>query len=115
MSEVSELEPADTGMERTHGRGKGMSNITWGEGTERTRWETQRDFGGGRMVNHTLSIELEGHPGWKHRPRGSKERLGPGMFGHFWEQTVIKIVDVYELVWGKRREPRALGAAQGAP
>lgn len=57
------------------------------------------------MVNSMLSIELEGHPGWKHRSEGSKERLGLELFGAFWEQTVIKIVDVYELVWGEGREP----------
>ena len=54
------------------------------------------------MVNSMLSIELEGHPSWKHRSGGSKERLGLELFGAFWEQTVIKIVDVCELVWGER-------------
>lgn len=54
-----------------------------------------------------LWVELEvslGHPSWKDRSGSSGKRLGLDVFGAFWEHTVIKVVDVYELVWNKRRK-----------
>lgn len=54
-----------------------------------------------------LWVELEvflGYLSWKDRFGSFGKRLGLDVFGVFWEYIVIKIVDVYEFVWNKRRK-----------